>query len=49
MALQTKLFRAGDAVRDKDLAHIVWFSCRGVALDNVLQLACKDLSIGVAC
>ena len=49
MALQTELFGASDSIRDEDLAHIVRFSRRDIALDYVLQFACKDLSVGVAC
>jgi hypothetical protein len=49
MALQTELFGASDAIRNEDLAHIMRFSRRDVALDYVLEFACKDLSIRVAC
>lgn len=36
MALEVKIFSPSNPVRYKDLPHIMWFSCGGVALDDIL-------------
>ena len=40
---------AGDAIRNKNLAHIVRLGRGQVTFNHVLQLAGKDLAVCIAC
>lgn len=49
VSLETERLRPRHPRRNPDLSHIVWFCRARVSLDEVLELAGKNLPVGVAC
>lgn len=49
VTLQVEVFCTSDSISNKDLSHVMGLGCCGIAVDDVLQLARKDLANSVTC